>query len=374
MLSAPAAKAVAAPAVKKVPTAKSNKRTRFAVSASDLTPNMPANVDTFAVATAGNEEVGYYQDGDLDDMHALLWTGTAASEVNLEPTAPGPLIYFSQAFGTNGTQQATFVAIFAAITAALADGPAAALAPETLLSFSAANCAFPQTALVNWRDLAGKSPLRYAGLMVWFRQFTGALLLSMMMMSVQRRAQATFPATEPTAASLAWTSDDPKLVQGRQWIKQGKFSETERLLSEPDVGTDAVTLEARKQMLEIIRRIRIDYSYSAQDVVDAAKDQLPGITLEMVQRWQKAGEVQSRLIDGKVCYFSSEPSNLLRFCEPSQGDAATSPGDRADKPMDVAGSPPACCRRSGKARLSLRAARAPHTEIHADGASHRSRE
>jgi hypothetical protein len=151
--------------------------------------------------------------------------------------------------------------------------------------------------------------------MLRFRQFTGALLLSMIMMNVQRHAKADFPATEPTAASLAWTSDDPKVVQGREWIKQGKFSEAERLLSEPDVSAEAVTIEARKQMLEIIRRIRIDYSYSAQDVVDAAKDQLPGITLEMVQRWQKAGEVQSRLIDGKVCYFSSEPSNLLRFCQ-----------------------------------------------------------
>jgi hypothetical protein len=147
-----------------------------------------------------------------------------------------------------------------------------------------------------------------------FKHWKRVAGLTESIMSVQRRAQAGFPATEPTAASLAWTSDDPKVVQGRQWILQGKFSQTERLLSNPHIGTDAVALEARKQMLEIIRRIRIDYSYSAQDVVDAAKDQLPGITLEMVQRWQKAGEVQSRLIDGNVCYFSSEPSNLLRFC------------------------------------------------------------
>ena len=136
-----------------------------------------------------------------------------------------------------------------------------------------------------------------------------------MMMNVQLPAQAKSPATEPTAASLAWTSDDSKVVQSRQWINQGKFAQAEQLLREPDAHADAATVEARNQTLEMMRRIRIDYSYNAQDVVDATKDQLPSVTVDMIQRWQKAGQVQSRLIDGKICYFSSEPSNLLRFCD-----------------------------------------------------------
>jgi transglutaminase-like putative cysteine protease len=169
-----------------------------------------------------------------------------------------------------------------------------------------------------------------------YRLLTGVLLMSMTIGFAQP-VRAESPATEPTAASLAWTSHDPKVVQARAWISQGQFAQAEELLKQPDPTADASAIEARKQTLEIIRRIRIEYRFSAQDVVEATKDQLPNVTLDMVQRWQKAGQVQSRVIDGQICYFRQEPSNLFRFCSEAKAMLPTRPATQPKEPWTLVG-------------------------------------
>jgi hypothetical protein len=134
------------------------------------------------------------------------------------------------------------------------------------------------------------------------------------LMGSSQRVHAKSSTTEPTAASMAWTSNDPKVVQARQWVKDGKFAEAEKLLNEPDPTADATAREARLETLEVIKRIRWDYRFSAQDVVDAMKDQAPNVTLDRVEQWRKQGQVQYRMIDGKISYFRREPANIFRFC------------------------------------------------------------
>jgi PEP-CTERM motif-containing protein len=57
--------------------------------------------DSYALAVGGGQQVGFSYDG---GGTALLWTGTAESVVNLNPTnLPG--ITSAQAFGTNGVHQ-----------------------------------------------------------------------------------------------------------------------------------------------------------------------------------------------------------------------------------------------------------------------------
>jgi transglutaminase-like putative cysteine protease len=153
-------------------------------------------------------------------------------------------------------------------------------------------------------------------------------MLMTLTMGAQTKAHAETPPKEYTAASQAWTSNDPKVVQARHWIKEGKFKEAEKLLSEPDPSASADAKEARLETLEVIKRIRWDYHYTAQDIVDSMKDQVPNITLDQVEQWRKAGEVQYRMIDGQIAYFRREPANMYRFC----GQAKSMRGSQSDQP------------------------------------------
>jgi len=90
-----------------------------AASAVDLqptNPNLSYIARSFAYAVSGGQEVG---SGTLintpSDVHALLWTGTAASAVDLNPAGYSSSI----AYGTNGRQQVGFASAPAMDTHAL---------------------------------------------------------------------------------------------------------------------------------------------------------------------------------------------------------------------------------------------------------------
>jgi hypothetical protein len=73
-------------------------------SAVDLNPsNLDGIGACIAYGAGGSQQVGFGQIGNTDYDHALLWTGTAASAVDLNPTDLG--ITNSEALGTNGIQQ-----------------------------------------------------------------------------------------------------------------------------------------------------------------------------------------------------------------------------------------------------------------------------
>src|SRR5687767_8718025 len=67
-------------------------------------------------------------------------------------------------------------------------------------------------------------------------------------------------------------------------------------------------------MLELIRRIRHDYALDEAGLLKKVQTGIPDVTASDIARWRSAGEVQHRVIDGKVWYFRREPSNIFRFC------------------------------------------------------------
>lgn len=111
---------------------------------------------------------------------------------------------------------------------------------------------------------------------------------------------------EPTGASLAWTSDEPAIVEARSLILAGRLADAEaRLVGPPTQAAD----EAR----EIIRRIRHEYAQDFDGVLRRLQDLLPDATAEDLRRWLEQGFVDHRVLDGRVAFFRREPSNLLRF-------------------------------------------------------------
>ena len=86
-----------------------------AASAVDLNPTSGFN-GTFAYGTGGIQQVGNGTNSSSGSMNALLWSGSAASVVNLQPTTG---FGSSAAFGTDGVQQAGYGYITSGPTHAL---------------------------------------------------------------------------------------------------------------------------------------------------------------------------------------------------------------------------------------------------------------
>ncbi|MDB5298136.1 MAG: Transglutaminase-like superfamily protein [Phycisphaerales bacterium] len=126
------------------------------------------------------------------------------------------------------------------------------------------------------------------------------------------------PEQEPTGASLAWTSDDPVVVEARAMIKAGRLSDAEKLLGRDDPSASPAAKAARAETVEIIARTRYDYPVGSDALLAQLRRRVPALTAAQLDQWRKDGGVQWRTIDGKVAYFRREPKNMARFCEPYQ--------------------------------------------------------
>lgn len=105
------------------------------------------------------------------------------------------------------------------------------------------------------------------------------------------------------------------LQQARQAVADGRFREAEALLG-PHLGDpNAPVVNDFAVLREIMRRIRLDYALTPERMLTKLRESIPDVTREDMDRWHAEGLLQHRVIDGDVCYFVREPSNLLRFGE-----------------------------------------------------------
>ncbi len=160
-------------------------------------------------------------------------------------------------------------------------------------------------------------------------------------------------------APQVFSSADPLTVQVAGLMAEGRLAEAEALLDRAgrDAGTSrqALVEEAR----EIIRRIRREYGLAPEEMVEKLRRWIPDVSAADVERWRLAGELQFRMLDGQIRFFSSEPLNLWRFCEEARrrrdkaagGTAASAPAD-GDGALDAHVTEAlAAARASGKAEV-----------------------
>lgn len=124
---------------------------------------------------------------------------------------------------------------------------------------------------------------------------------------------------------LAWTAgmtptiaaDDTEagvVAQAWKLADAGEFSAAETLLRGVLTDPDAPVTTPAAVALEMLRRLRREYSVTPEAFVTRLREDIPDVTLDDVQRWLAAGELQHRTIDGQVYIFRREPKNLFRFC------------------------------------------------------------
>lgn len=123
------------------------------------------------------------------------------------------------------------------------------------------------------------------------------------------------PATEPPAASLAFTSKDGMVLQAQELLKTGKFKEAEALLAANTNHVHGDILRARVETLDIIRRIRYEYSLDEAGLLAKVRKAIPDATTEEVERWAAESRARWRMIDGHKFFFRREPQNIFIFSE-----------------------------------------------------------
>ncbi len=124
----------------------------------------------------------------------------------------------------------------------------------------------------------------------------------------------------------------------RQLIDAGDLRGAEELLW-PHAGEKPATTEPGR-LLEIARRVRRDFALTPEAMLEKLRRTMPDVTAADVEQWRTAGVLLSRVIDGKVCFFRSEPTNLYRFSPVARGRRTSTvepAGCEFDLPGHVAG-------------------------------------
>ncbi len=125
-------------------------------------------------------------------------------------------------------------------------------------------------------------------------------------------------ADEPTAASLAFTSTDSKVLKAREMLAAGDFKRAEEFLAAKEPSTSMEALRAREELVDIIGRIRFEYSLDAAGLLAKIKKLIPDATADEVASWCEASGARFRIIDGEKLYFRREPQNIFLFSEAAQ--------------------------------------------------------
>jgi transglutaminase-like putative cysteine protease len=113
----------------------------------------------------------------------------------------------------------------------------------------------------------------------------------------------------PTGAASAWTTDDPIVVQARDLMREGNFKAATGLLEK---NSDPA-IPARAELLELMRRIRQDYRMTADQFLDKLHKTMPDATRADIDKWSSQKTLTTRVIDGQLMVFGSEPSNLYQL-------------------------------------------------------------
>ncbi len=107
------------------------------------------------------------------------------------------------------------------------------------------------------------------------------------------------------------------LTQVQKLVDAGQFNSAEtqitNALAKPSLSSadrEALTFERER-----MRRIRLDFSLTAEDAQARLRRQIPDLTPAEFAAWDAAGLLEHQVIDGRTLYFNRAPSNLFRLSE-----------------------------------------------------------
>ncbi len=116
--------------------------------------------------------------------------------------------------------------------------------------------------------------------------------------------------------------------------QSGRLTEAEAEIRRAleDAGSPPAARASHAVELERLRRLRRDYAVNADEILAKIRKDIPGATMEDVERWTRERVLQWITVDGAVRYFRREPANLFRFSADARArrDGSTTTGAAGD--------------------------------------------
>jgi hypothetical protein len=100
-----------------------------------------------------------------------------------------------------------------------------------------------------------------------------------------------------------------------QLLVAGEFKRVETMCDSLKAHRQLTTAQVRKldSLVETERRIRLDFRLSESEVKSRLQKYFPGLDSATVQKWERAGTLEMRRIDGEKRYFGNAVPNLFRL-------------------------------------------------------------
>ena len=136
--------------------------------------------------------------------------------------------------------------------------------------------------------------------------------------------------------SAATRAETPAQIQAM--VNSGQFKAAEaqitQALAQPSLSSaDRQALDFERERM---RRIRLDFSLTAEDAQARLRRQIPDLSFPEFAAWDAAGLLEHRVIDGQTLYFNRAPSNLFRLSEAAVKRRSSSSPPWTDGPMETA--------------------------------------
>ena len=135
-----------------------------------------------------------------------------------------------------------------------------------------------------------------------------------------------------TSAGCLFQVAQSKIAQAENLLKKGELTEAGKLAAEILKFTDLSPKDRAKtdSILEICRRIKIDFTLSDSDVVRALSKYNPRADNKELLRLEKEHKVDLLVLDGKKCYFKNSVRNIFLLDSGYDGLRAEKEGPLTD--------------------------------------------
>ena len=108
-------------------------------------------------------------------------------------------------------------------------------------------------------------------------------------------------------ASVAFSAIATVPARISAMMENGEFNKVERLIGD---GEEGMTAYESDSVLAIISRIRSDFSLSYDEGVAAIMQKYPHASSRLIDDWESANYIETKVIDGKKMMFAKSPRNV----------------------------------------------------------------
>jgi hypothetical protein len=131
----------------------------------------------------------------------------------------------------------------------------------------------------------------------------------------------------------AFLSAQTKYSEINQLVQSGEFKKAEILIdlklnSDNLENDEMLGLQFEKERMD---RIRKDFNKTAEDILEYLKKYYPDAKEEDLEKWEKDGSLEYKIIDGTKWYFARAASNLFRINEKAKKQKELVDGYKKDE-------------------------------------------